>query len=1042
MAVVSLIELFFQQVERSPAAVAVSHNSQALSYAQLDDLSSRYSQYLFSKGVKPGDRVGICLERGLMVPIALLAVIKANACYVPLDPGFPEQRLQYMARDSGACLILVSPRNANNFVGFSTLLEGFFDKAAIDAKLAPFNDLPSDAGSNPQDSIYLIYTSGSTGTPKGVVMPQGAMVNLIQWHAEQPGLNRSLRTLQFTPISFDVHFQEFFGTWSQGGELVLIDDMQRRDAIVLARFVSENNIEGLYLPFVALQNLAEIAVSLDIIPKSLREVVTAGEQLQVNRHISEFFSKLPECRLHNHYGPSESHVVTAYTLPDSVSSWEALPPIGTEINNTKIYLLDGQHQPVEEGLEGEICIAGDCLSSGYWQLEDKTRERFVVLNLGGQDQGVYLTGDLGKRRTDGNIDYLGRIDSQIKISGYRIETGEIETAICEHPLIQGSAVLAVGDVASEKKLIAYLVLDADQVHSTDLIESLQRQQQNEWQQVWDGTYSRNTAADPEFDISGWNNSYSGNPIPEQDMRTWVDGTVEAISALKPRRVLEIGCGTGLIMFGVAPKCEYYHATDYSPIAIKHLGSYLSTTDQWQQCKATVCRAEDIAELKHENYDVIVMNSVTQHFTSLAYLESVLSLASEVASDGGSIFVGDVTNYHYREAFFADLEIHKAKNDLPSYELRAALEKRLADEQELVITPEWFYLMAERLDRVTSVEVRLKPGRGDSELTRYRFDVVLHICGLTQEKSLEELPVVDFLEQANGVDGTPLENAELYFQQLQPRVARLSNVGNSRVSRIISQLNMLDSGSCENIGSLKQKMAATNLVSVEPESIRELAARNGYKAEIIPSPNPGFFDAVFQRLGEGVEHEFYSPASISQCQRYASTPMNTIVRAGVIKELRLLLADKLPEYMLPFRYIHLSRLPLTPSGKLDRRSLPSAGMERPELEQEFVAASGEGEKNLSAIWQQLLDIDRVGIDDNFFDLGGNSILSVKVAVKIRQDLNQELSLVTLFQYPTIRSLAKYLKGEEGSGSSKDLKASARNRAQKQKNVFARSRRPSV
>ncbi|MFZ6028533.1 MAG: amino acid adenylation domain-containing protein [Chloroflexota bacterium] len=333
--------------------------------------------------------------------------------------------------------------------------------------------MPSDAPpalEERPDLAYVMYTSGSTGQPKGVAMRHTPLVNLIEWEKQTTGLKQPASTLQFAPISFDVSCQELFFTWATGGKLVLISEDTRRDPEALLRTLHAHQIERLFLPFVALQHLTQTAAELHLeVPASLCEVITAGEQLQITPQIVDFFQKLKNCTLHNQYGPTESHVVSAYTLRGTPDDWPRLPPIGRPIANAVIRLLDVNFQPVPIGVPGELYIGGPVLAQGYIHRPDLTAERFI-LDPFGQESGarLYRTGDIARYRPDGEIEYLGRLDHQVKVRGFRIELGEIETVLAQHVGVREAVVMAreaewrANDSSAAKRLVAYIVPQADQ----------------------------------------------------------------------------------------------------------------------------------------------------------------------------------------------------------------------------------------------------------------------------------------------------------------------------------------------------------------------------------------------------------------------------------------------------------------------------------------------------------------------------------------------------------------------------------------------------
>jgi thioesterase domain-containing protein/acyl carrier protein len=299
----------------------------------------------------------------------------------------------------------------------------------------------------------VIYTSGSTGQPKGVTLGRRALANLLAWQCQDSRAGPGWRTLQFTPLSFDVHFQEFFSTWATGGTLVLIDEESRADPARLLATVEREEIARLFLPFVALQTLAQTACQRRRYPACLREVITAGEQLQITPALRDFFTHLPGCTLHNHYGPSETHVVTAHTLGGDPASWPLLPPIGRPLPGVQVQVLDGNGRPAAEGEAGELHLGGVALADGYHNRPELTAERFVD-RAGGR---FYRTGDLVRRLAGGDLEYLGRLDDQVKVRGHRVELGEIEARLREHPAVAQCAVALHHGPQEGRRLVAYWV---------------------------------------------------------------------------------------------------------------------------------------------------------------------------------------------------------------------------------------------------------------------------------------------------------------------------------------------------------------------------------------------------------------------------------------------------------------------------------------------------------------------------------------------------------------------------------------------------------
>ncbi|WP_226489325.1 syringopeptin non-ribosomal peptide synthetase SypA [Pseudomonas sp. B20] len=459
-----LHQLFEAQAAAQPDSVAVTYEGQRLSYAELNQWANQIAHRLIAQGISADDRVAICVERSLEMIAGLVGILKAGAGYVPLDPSYPEERLAYMLEDSAPKMLLTQRGLRERFAqaAMPVLLLEADARAENGIGRAPVTN-PQLAGLDAQHLAYLIYTSGSTGQPKGVAMPHAPLVNLMHWQIAQTAEDRRprQRTLQFAALGFDVAFQEIFSTLCAGGELSLIHSDTRLNFRRLFEHICEQRIERLYMPCIALQALAEAMVAEPEQPECLlQDVITAGEQLRITEPMRQFFARLKDARLHNHYGPTESHVVTALTLDGDPQAWPTLPSIGQPVANTRIYLLDEHMRPVPVGVAGELYIGGACVARGYLNRDDLTAERFIADPFAASDVGnpcarLYKTGDLGCWQADGRIAYLGRNDDQIKIRGFRIELGEIEARLGQYPGLRDTAVLAREDLPGEKRLVAY-----------------------------------------------------------------------------------------------------------------------------------------------------------------------------------------------------------------------------------------------------------------------------------------------------------------------------------------------------------------------------------------------------------------------------------------------------------------------------------------------------------------------------------------------------------------------------------------------------------
>jgi len=443
------------RVLQHPERIAVFHDNQSLSYSELNEQANALAARLNQMPNVKNAYVGVCLPRSCDLMVAILAILKSGAAYVPFDIDYPMDRLQYMAEISKIPVMLSTTEWAKR------LPTGNYQVIDIQTISKNTGTQNLNLNINENQAAYVLFTSGSTGQPKGVQMPHKALMNLIDFQITQTGVHDEGRTLQFAPVSFDVHFQEIFSTWCDGGCIFLIGDEERLNAPVLLNYLEKNSINRIFLPFVALQSLCELSKKSTADLSNLYEVITAGEQLQVTPALIDFFQRIPHCKLYNHYGPTETHVVTSYLLEGAPDTWPLLPSIGKAIQKSEVYLLDEQGKEVANGVEGELFASGICLADGYLNRDDLTIERFTPHPFK-KGERLYKTGDLAKKLPDGNLQYLGRKDGQVKVRGYRIELGEIEVALSRFPKVIQAAATVREDKPGEKKLVAYVVFEKGQ----------------------------------------------------------------------------------------------------------------------------------------------------------------------------------------------------------------------------------------------------------------------------------------------------------------------------------------------------------------------------------------------------------------------------------------------------------------------------------------------------------------------------------------------------------------------------------------------------
>ncbi|MGB6030458.1 MAG: amino acid adenylation domain-containing protein, partial [Rhodanobacter sp.] len=448
-------ELIEAQVARTPQAIAVSHEGATLSYAGLNERANRLAHHLRASGVRPDQRVAICAERSLELVVGLLAILKAGAAYVPLDPEYPPERLAWMLQDCAPAMLLTQQALVSRLAPLAPAVPPLaLDQAAPAwAECEASNPLAAANGLHDRHLAYVIYTSGSTGLPKGAMNEHRGVVNRLRWMQEMFAVDARDVVLQKTPCSFDVSVWEFFLPLMSGARLVMARPGGHRDPAYLADTIRREQVSTIH--FVPSMLHAFLDHGDTAACAGLKQVICSGEALPATL-AAAFFRQLPDVGLHNLYGPTEAAVdVTAWACVagDDASSI----PIGRPVANTRIYILDGYGQPVPVGVAGEIFIGGVQVGRGYLNRETLTAERFVPDPFAHDaDARMYKTGDLGRWRADGNIEYLGRNDFQVKLRGFRIELGEIEHRLATHPAVAQAVVLAREDRPGDMRLVAYI----------------------------------------------------------------------------------------------------------------------------------------------------------------------------------------------------------------------------------------------------------------------------------------------------------------------------------------------------------------------------------------------------------------------------------------------------------------------------------------------------------------------------------------------------------------------------------------------------------
>jgi thioesterase domain-containing protein/2-polyprenyl-3-methyl-5-hydroxy-6-metoxy-1,4-benzoquinol methylase/acyl carrier protein len=763
-----------------------------------------------------------------------------------------------------------------------------------------------------------------------------------------------------------------------------------------------------YLDYLSMSETLHVA-------KTLRTVLLSGDWIPLNlpERIRQYFSGSQVISLG---GATEGSIWSIlYSITDVKKDWKSIP-YGRPMANQTMYVLDKDLKHCPMGVLGDIYIGGKGVALEYWRDKKTTAISFIKHPVTGKR--LYKTGDLGRWNADGYMEFVGRKDTQVKIDGYRVELGDIETALSQHPSVKQS-VVSTYQKGSHKKLVAYVVPNRSFIETLGKKEDLTE----DWSKVYEGVYQEKASSeDLTFNIAGWNSSYTGKPLPSEEMQEWVNHTVECILSLKPMSVLEIGCGTGLLVSRIATFCKTYVATDISKTALELIERMKNSLEGLKHVVTAQKSADDFNGLDSFSFDTIVINSVTQCFPSVDYLARVIKGAVSLLKGGGHLFIGDMRNLALLKSHHASVQLHQASDPVTQEEFVQRVQSHLEQEEELLIDPLFFHALRSKMPQIQHVQVHLKKGKYPNELNRFRFDALLEIG----EKAM---PTVVPTYRPWSLEKNSLLTLRQHLLEWKtkcsketPEALGFKGLPNARLQTETLALDWLNGDlDIKTVGELRTYKADSH--AIDPAALYQLGEELGLRVETTGNLNKptSLFDVVFTHIPESIKGPVFTPFSETcsdEMERYTNVPMLSKARRVLTSLFKEHCQTKLPSYMVPAYFTLLERLPLSPNGKVDRKALPIPLIQQ-QSEVDQVTLITPTEKVMKDMWAEVLGLEGIGMNDNFFSLGGSSLLAVRLVMKANQHFETNYPVSILFTHNTLREFANLFQSKEKLGSYRPL-----------------------
>lgn len=1006
-----LFSAFEEQCFLCPTATALIFDEKEITYVALHTLISKLVSHLTTLRVQKNTLVAIMLPKSDYQVIAALAILKAGAAYMPINMHESFERKQALLMQGQVNIVLtLSDINVQHpwLENYATIsLDTFLENTT-----SLFEDVKENNVVNTKisstDLAYVLFTSGSTGTPKGVMINHSNAVNTIDDINERFHVSATDKMLALSAFDFDLSVYDIFGLLAVGGTVVIPTEEQLVEPEAWLELIEKHKITlwdtvpgfmEMLVRCIKLKNLES-----EKIISSLRLILLSGDWIRVQLpcEIQEY---CPQAQIVSLGGATEASI-WSIAYPIEVNSidetWKSIP-YGRALKNQAFYVLNETQILLDAGEEGELYIGGQGVGLGYWQDTINTNYHFVHHPTLGY---LYRTGDKGRMLPDGNIEFLGRVGEQVKLRGFRIDLKAIETCVESIPTIARCVAKIININENTNNLVAFIksqnLIDAV-LKNKELRQQLADAHLSYWQTIYNSIFDNSELPqNPHFNTTGWVSSYTRQCIPEYQMREWRDHTVSRILSLKPKRVLEVGPGTGLLLGEIAPRVSIYDAADTSHQIVAYIDHHFKSTESYQHVQCVQGNFESFRE-NLQYYDTVVLNSVAQYFPDVIYLTDVLNRLIDKIAAGGQFFLGDIYHYDYLEDFHLSVQLQHQPAETTLSQFYTQLSQVMARESELFIHPQLFIDFAKQHPRITCVDIQLKAGQTHNELNGFRYDVVLSI-----EQAHKPVSQVKLLPAEAFSSITTLRE---YLEHHSSEAFVVEHLPNLRLIGL-SQHHAFKSEKQGTISVLREAVYHYhNERAIDPYECYQLGQALGYQVSCRWSTDKYYFDVAFYKQNNPLAYASLEKANKEYCfYNYTNIPLVRQFQRTVDKNIQDKISKSLAPYMQPHEILFIDEIPLTANGKVNHKALvelASSHLQDDALK--YGEPASPLEEQLVDIFKRILKLNYIHPLKSFAQLGGDSLMLLELAHEIDKCLGQKLTMKDLITHSSVKELSGFLEG---------------------------------